>query len=551
MKFVKCFAFAFAALLSLGTSLAQAQSLSPSTKWHWNKGSIEIETPARPAGQKDVLGLRVPAIKTVRIGLVGLGMRGPGAVENFCVIPGVEVVALCDYEEARAERCQQYLKKAGLAPAAIYSGENGYKELCARPDIDLVYVATDWAHHFPVAECALQHGKHVADEVPSAMNLEECWKLVNLSEKMQKNCMILENCCYDWFEMRTLNMAQHGVFGEILHAEGAYIHNLDDFWDYYWKNPDGSDPEQLGWRLKYNRENRGDVYATHGLGPVAQALNIHRGDRMKTLIAMDTKSVHGKELVEKKTGKPCTDFRNGDHTTTLIRTEDAKVIELQHNVMSPQPYSRLYQLTGTKGFANKYPVEGYAVDASQLKSSGHQPKVDNLSSHSFMPEAEKQALEKQYEHPILAKFGKLAKEVGGHGGMDFIMCARLIYCLQHGLPLDMDVYDLAEWCCIAELGAISMDNNCASVSFPDFTRGHWNDVKGYHHEYATAEQEATLEAYAKKVTDAQKSATAKFNLWKLYDDVKNAKDASAKAKAMKVYAKAAAKAKAQWMKVAK
>ena len=551
MKFVKCFAFAFAALLSLGTSLAQAQSLSPSTKWHWNKGSIEIETPARPAGQKDVLGLRVPAIKTVRIGLVGLGMRGPGAVENFCVIPGVEVVALCDYEEARAERCQQYLKKAGLAPAAIYSGENGYKELCARPDIDLVYVATDWAHHFPVAECALQHGKHVADEVPSAMNLEECWKLVNLSEKMQKNCMILENCCYDWFEMRTLNMAQHGVFGEILHAEGAYIHNLDDFWDYYWKNPDGSDPEQLGWRLKYNRENRGDVYATHGLGPVAQALNIHRGDRMKTLIAMDTKSVHGKELVEKRTGKPCTDFRNGDHTTTLIRTEDAKVIELQHNVMSPQPYSRLYQLTGTKGFANKYPVEGYAVDASQLKSSGHQPKVDNLSSHSFMPEAEKQALEKQYEHPILAKFGKLAKEVGGHGGMDFIMCARLIYCLQHGLPLDMDVYDLAEWCCIAELGAISMDNNCASVSFPDFTRGHWNDVKGYHHEYATAEQEATLEAYAKKVTDAQKSATAKFNLWKLYDDVKNAKDASAKAKAKKVYAKAAAKAKAQWMKVAK
>ena len=551
MKFVKCFAFAFAALLSLGTSLAQAQSLSPSTKWHWNKGSIEIETPARPAGQKDVLGLRVPAIKTVRIGLVGLGMRGPGAVENFCVIPGVEVVALCDYEEARAERCQQYLKKAGLAPAAIYSGENGYKELCARPDIDLVYVATDWAHHFPVAECALQHGKHVADEVPSAMNLEECWKLVNLSEKMQKNCMILENCCYDWFEMRTLNMAQHGVFGEILHAEGAYIHNLDDFWDYYWKNPDGSDPEQLGWRLKYNRENRGDVYATHGLGPVAQALNIHRGDRMKTLIAMDTKSVHGKELVEKKTGKPCTDFRNGDHTTTLIRTEDAKVIELQHNVMNPQPYSRLYQLTGTKGFANKYPVEGYAVDASQLKSTGHQPKVDNLSSHSFMPDAEKQALEKQYEHPILAKFGKLAKEVGGHGGMDFIMCARLIYCLQHGLPLDMDVYDLAEWCCIAELGAISMDNNCASVSFPDFTRGHWNDVKGYHHAYATAEQEATLEAYAKKVTDAQKSATAKFNLWKLYDDVKNAKDASAKAKAKKVYAKAAAKAKAQWMKVAK
>ena len=543
MKFNKIVALAFAAVLGFGAQTANAQSLSPSTKWHWDKGTIVVETPARPAGQKNVLDLKLPKYKTVRIGLVGLGMRGPGAVDNFCVLPGVEIVALCDFVEARAVAQNEKLRKRGLPPAAIYSGENGYKELCARPDIDLVYIATDWAHHFPVAECALKHGKNVADEVPSAMNLEECWKLVDLSEKMQKNCMILENCCYDWFEMRTLNMAQHGVFGEILRAQGAYIHNLDDFWDYYWKNPDGSDPEQLGWRLKYNRENRGDVYATHGLGPVAQALDIHRGDRMTTLVAMDTKSVHGKELVEKKTGKPCNDFRNGDHTTTLIRTANHKVIELQHDVMNPQPYSRLYQLTGTKGFANKYPVEGYAVDASQLKSAGHQPQVDNLSSHSFMPEAEKAALEKQYEHPILAKFGKLAKEVGGHGGMDFIMCARLIYCLQHGLPLDMDVYDLAEWCCIAELGALSMDNNCASVTFPDFTRGHWNDVKGYKHKYASAEEEAAVEASSKAWTAAWKAAGAKNNLWKLFDAMTKA-DAKNKAKATKAYAKALAKTRA-------
>lgn len=543
MKFNKIVALAFAAVLGFGAQTANAQSLSPSTKWHWDKGTIVVETPARPAGQKNVLDLKLPKYKTVRIGLVGLGMRGPGAVDNFCVLPGVEIVALCDFVEARAVAQNEKLRKRGLPPAAIYSGENGYKELCARPDIDLVYIATDWAHHFPVAECALQNGKNVADEVPSAMNLEECWKLVDLSEKMQKNCMILENCCYDWFEMRTLNMAQHGVFGEILRAQGAYIHNLDDFWDYYWKNPDGSDPEQLGWRLKYNRENRGDVYATHGLGPVAQALDIHRGDRMTTLVAMDTKSVHGKELVEKKTGKPCNDFRNGDHTTTLIRTANHKVIELQHDVMNPQPYSRLYQLTGTKGFANKYPVEGYAVDASQLKNAGHQPQVDNLSSHSFMPEAEKAALEKQYEHPILAKFGKLAKEVGGHGGMDFIMCARLIYCLQHGLPLDMDVYDLAEWCCIAELGALSMDNNCASVTFPDFTRGHWNDVKGYKHKYASAEEEAAVEASSKAWTAAWKAAGEKNNLWKLFDAMTKA-DAKNKAKATKAYAKALAKTRA-------
>lgn len=502
-----------------------------------------IESPERPAGQKDVLGLALPKMKTVRVGFVGLGMRGPSAVEDFCLIPGVEIVALCDYVEARAAKQNETLRKHGLAPAAVYYGEKGYENLCRRNDIDLVYIATDWEHHAVVAKCAMENGKNVADEVPSAMNLEECWQLIDLAEQKQLNCMILENCCYDWFEMRTLNMAQHGVFGEILHAQGAYIHNLDEFWDYYWKNPNGSDPEQLGWRLKYNRENRGDIYATHGLGPVAQLLDIHRGDRMATLVAMDTKSVHGKELVEAKTGKPCDDFRNGDHTTTLIRTANKKVIELQHDVMNPQPYNRLYQLTGTRGFANKYPVEGYALDSKQLAASGVQPQVDNLSTHSFMPEAEKKALEAKYDHPILKKFGKLAKEVGGHGGMDFIMTARLVYCLQNGLPLDMDVYDLAEWCSIAELGALSMDNDCAPVAFPDFTRGLWNKFKGYKHAYATPEEEAHTEAAANKFTKAYKEATAKLKLWTLYDNVQNAKTDAAKKKAQTQLDKAVAKAK--------
>ncbi len=542
MKKLKLFSLAFAAMLSLGFQSANAQSLSPATKWHWNKGKIVIETPQRPEGQKDVLGLALPKKKVVRIGLVGLGMRGPGAVENFSLIPGVQVVALCDYEEKRAVKQNERLRKNGLAPAAVYYGEKGYEALCKRPDIDLVYIATDWEHHAIVAKCALENGKNVADEVPSAMNLQECWDLINLAEQKQLNCMILENCCYDWFEMRTLNMAQHGVFGEILRAQGAYIHNLDDFWDYYWKNPNGSDPDQLGWRLKYNKENRGDLYATHGLGPVAQALDIHRGDRMKTLVSMDTKSVHGKELVEKKTGKPCTEFRNGDHTTTLIRTEGEKVIELQHDVMNPQPYNRLYQLTGTRGFANKYPVEGYAVDASQLKATGNQPKVDDLSTHSFMPDEQRKALEEKYESPILKKFGKLAKEVGGHGGMDFIMCARLIYCLQNGLPLDMDVYDLAEWCAIAELSAISLDNDCSPVTFPDFTRGLWNKEKGYHHAYATPEQKAATEATANAYTKAYKEATAKLKLWTLYDNMMNAKTDAAKKKAQVALNKGVAKA---------
>ena len=512
-----------------------AQSLSPSTKWHWNEGTIVVDSPKRPAGQQSVLGLTAPKMDNVRVAFVGLGMRGPGAVNRFCHIPGVTIVALCDYEAARAEACQGYLKSVGLPPAAIYSGENGYEELCKRDDIDLVYVATDWDHHFPVAKCALENGKHTAIEVPSAMNLEQCWELIDLSEKTRKHCMILENCCYDYYELRALQMTQAGVFGEVIRAEGAYIHNLDDFWGYYWSNPK-NDPDKLGWRMKYNMENRGDVYATHGLGPVAQCLNIHRGDRFTTLVAMDTKSVHGKEYVEKKTGKPCKEYRNGDHTTTLMRTADGKVVEIQHNVMTPQPYNRLFKLTGTKGYATKYPSEAIALDKSQLSASGVKPEVDNLSSHGFLPQAEYNALMAKYESPIIRKYGEVGRQMG-HGGMDYMMDARMVYCLQNGLPLDMDVYDLAEWCCLAELGSLSMDHNCAAVAFPDFTRGEWNKIKGYRHAYANPQDEAAQEAVAAQITKTQKDVTASLKLWELYDAQKGGD-----AKAVKAYQKALAKA---------
>ncbi|MGL5787989.1 MAG: Gfo/Idh/MocA family protein [Bacteroidales bacterium] len=484
----------------------QTETSSYGTRWHWDKGTIITETPARKDGQKSAIGLTAPKMEVVRVGFVGLGMRGPGAVKRFTHIPGVQIVALCDYNQSSAEKCQEYLKQASMPKAAIYSGENGYEQLCLRDDIDLVYIATDWMHHSPVAELAMKNGKHVAIEVPSAMDLNECWTLVDLSEQTRKHCFILENCCYDWYEMNTLNMAQQGVFGEVIRAQGAYIHNLEPFWDHYWKK-DSTD--LLGWRLEYNKKRRGDVYATHGLGPVTQVLDIHRGDRMKTLVAMDTEAVVGKDLVAQRTGSSCEEFRNGDHTTTLIRTENGKVIEIQHNVMTPQPYNRLYQLTGTKGFANKYPTQGYALDASQMAASGVQPVVDNLDSHRFLPKEDMDALISKYQHPILIKYGEMAKQVGGHGGMDFIMDARLIYCLQNGLPLDMDVYDLAEWCSLAELGELSMDNNCAAVAFPDFTRGDWNTVKGYKHAYASPEDEAIAMQKALHFTSELKKQGAK------------------------------------------
>ena len=460
-------------------TVAQRQAAIIGTPWTWENGTIVPQTPKRPAGQQSVVGLTAAPMEVVRVGFVGLGMRGPEAVSRWTHIPGTQVVALCDYEESRAVACQQILEKASMPKAAIYSGEKGYEELCKRKDVDLVYIATDWLHHFPIAMCAMANGKHVAIEVPSAMNLQECWALIEMSERTRLHCMILENCCYDWFEMNALNMAQQGVFGEVIRAQGAYIHNLTPFWDEYWK---AGDNDRLGWRLDYNMRHRGDVYPTHGLGPVAQALDIHRGDRMVTLVAMDTKSVIGKSLVEQRTDSTCNSFRNGDHTTTLIRTAQGKVIEIQHNVMTPQPYNRLYQLTGTKGFANKYPTEGIAL------------------GHSFLKKEEKDSLIALYEHPILRKYGEMAKEVGGHGGMDFVMDCRLVYCLQNGLPLDMDVYDLAEWCCLAELGALSMDHGCAPVAIPDFTRGEWDKVKGYRHAYASPEAEKAVMEKAKAFT---------------------------------------------------
>ena len=527
----------FVALTAISVGVG-AQSLSPSTKWHWDKGTIVVETPERPAGQEHVLGLTAPKMKTVRVAFVGLGMRGPGAVKRFCHIPGVEIVALCDYVKERAEACQADLRTAGLKPADIYSGEKGYEELCKRNDIDLVYIATDWNHHYPVAKFAMENGKHTAIEVPSAMNLEQCWSLIDLSEKTRLHCFILENCCYDEYELNTLAMAQDGVFGEIIRAEGAYIHGLEWFWDLYWKDPNDNDKDNLHWRMKYNMENRGDVYATHGLGPVAQCLNIHRGDRFTTLIAMDTESFVGKDWVNGKTGKECKEFRNGDHTTTLMRTAQGKVVEIQHNVMTPQPYNRLYKLTGTKGYASKYPTKSYALSSEAMKGTGA-PKIDNLNAHGFMNEEQKTALEKKYYHPLQRKYGEFGRNMG-HGGMDYVMEARLVYCLQNGLPLDMDVYDMAEWCCLAELGTLSMDNNCAAVTFPDFTRGYWNKVDGFKHVYATAEEETKAEADAKAYTAAQKKVTSDFKLWTLYDAVKTAKNPKAE---QKKYDKALRKAK--------
>ena len=454
-----------ATLFSLGTINAQGK-----TKGKQPKKSYLIETaiPKRPAGQKDVLGLRLAPMPVVRVGFIGLGMRGPSAVERFTHLDGVEIKAICDLHPERVEKSQAILKKAGLPEATTYTGsEEAWKELCDRPDIDLVYIATDWARHAPMMIYAMQKGKHVACEVPAVTSLQEAWDVVNTAERTQRHCMMLENCVYDFFELTTLNMAQQGLFGEVLSAKGAYIHNLEPFWKYYEGN----------WRLKFNQEHRGDVYATHGLGPACWVLNIHRGDRMEYLTSMDVPATSLPRFMKQKMGVENPVVKNGEMTQTLIKTALGKTIYIEHNVTSYRPYDRMYQVIGTDGFANKYPVEGYALRPTEQNLKAV-PNHEYLKSHDFVSEATKTELMNKYQHPIQKEIAEKAKQVGGHGGMDFIMDYRLIYCLRNGLPLDMDVYDLAEWSTMGELTRLSLEHQSAPVAMPDFTRGAWKRIKG-------------------------------------------------------------------------
>lgn len=428
-----------------------------------NDTLISTTIPPREKGQEDVILLRCDPIPIVRIGFVGLGMRGPGAVERYTFLEGVEIKALCDLYPERVAQAQKILSDKNLSKADEYSGEDGWKKLCERDDIDLIYICTPWHLHTPIAVYAMEHNKHVAIEVPAATTIEECWQLVNTAEKTRKHCMMLENCCYDFFEMATLNMAQHGLFGEVMHVEGSYIHDLR-FLNFASEEEGGY---QGYWRLKHNIAHNGDPYPTHGLGPICQILNIHRGDKMNYLVSLSSNQAGMTKYAENKFGKgtPLADttIALGDMNTTLIRTEKGKSILVQHDVTSPRPYDRHHLISGTLGFARKYPVQELAFEPN---------------AHKAMPKEQFDAFMAEWEHPLTKEIGEKARTVGGHGGMDFIMDYRLIYCLHNGLPLDEDVYDAAEWSAIGPLSEISVKNGSMPVEIPDFTRGAWNKANG-------------------------------------------------------------------------
>lgn len=451
----------FLSLFSV-SRLATGQSADPKSLF---KPAELFPEPMRPAGQQDVIELACEPIETVRIAFIGLGMRGEGAVHRYTFLEGVEIKALCDVVPENIKKCQKRLKKSGLPKADVYTDADDWKKICERDDIDLIYVCTHWDLHTPIAVYAMEHGKHVAIEVPGGLTIDECWQLVNTAEKTRKHCMMLENCNYDFFEIATLNMAQQGLFGEIVHCEGAYIHDLR------WLNFDEENGYWDMWRLNHLEKTDGNTYPTHGLGPVCHIMNIHRGDKMNYLVSMSTNQFGMTAYAREKFGEDSDyakrDYRKGDMNTTLVKTAKGKTIMIQHDVTSPRPYSRLHTISGTKGFAQKYPRKGIALEPN---------------GHHYLSETQLDSLVQVYTPGFVKDIEEKAREVGGHGGMDFIMDYRLVYCLRNGLPLDQDVYDAAEWSSIIELSLKSVENNSMPVRVPDFTRGAWKklDKVTYH-----------------------------------------------------------------------
>ena len=394
----------------------------------------------------DVLQLRCEPLSVVRMAFIGLGKRGKQSFQHFLYIDGVEVKALCDIYSSNLDEMQKLLQNFNKAQADLYVQPEDWKSVCERDDIDLIYICTDRSKHAEIAVYAMKHNKHVAIEVPAANTLEECWELVNTAEQTRKHCIMLENCCYDYDELALLNLSRSGFFGEIVHVEGAYIHDLR-FLDF-----DNKAHYLDLWKMN------GNPYPTHGFGPLCQLLGIHRGDKLQSIVSVSS----GQFNYPEKYDADNSSLTLGNINTSIIKTYKGKTIVLQHDVSSPRPYTRNYLLSGSRAYVEKRNELRIAVSEN--------PSVYLSADETAMLMAEN-------EHCFYKQKGELARKVGAHGGMDFIMDYRLIYCLQNGLPLDMDVYDAVEWSCVVDLSARSVVGGSAAIEFPDFTRGRWDKLR--------------------------------------------------------------------------
>ena len=394
-----------------------------------------------------------PPMDSVRVGFVGVGGMGTGHIRNLVRVEGAAITAICDIREEHARRAGAMVQQAGQPAPRLYTGgKRDFERLCAEEDLDLVYTATPWRWHVPVCVAAMQNGKHAATEVPAAVTLEECWRLVETSEQTGKHCVMMENCCYDRVELMILNMVRKGLLGELLHAECGYLHDLRDI--------KFSDEGEGLWRLAHSEKRNGDLYPTHGLGPVAQCMNINRGNQFARLVSMSSPSRGLNLFAERKFGRESPEARKryalGDVVTTLIQTTGGQTIVVQHDTDSPRPYSRDINVQGTRGLVRKYPEE-------KIYLEGRSPEHQWEPLSNYGPE---------FEHPLW-KAMQERSEGAGHGGMDYIEDYRLIQSLRRGTPLDMDVYDAAAWSAVSALSERSIASGNQPVDCPDFTRGRW------------------------------------------------------------------------------
>ena len=391
-------------------------------------------------------------IELVRVAYVGVGLQGSSHCENLLKIPGVQIKALCDIVPEKVERMQKQVVEAGHPkPAAYTQGERDFERLCETEDVDLVYTATPWEWHVPVLVAAMKNGKHAATEVPAAITLDECWQMVEHAEKHKKHCVMMENCNYDRPEMLVFNLVRKGLLGEVLHAECGYLHDLREI---KFENQD----EGL-WRRAHAMKRNGNLYPTHGLGPVANCLDINRGDRFAYLVSMSSPSrglqLWAQEHFPEGSPQRSEKFVLGDVNTTLIRTANGRTIFVGHDTNLPRPYSRIHMVQGTRGLFQGYP--------NRVHIEGRSP------AHQWEP------IEKYYEefeHPLWKDLGLKSREAG-HGGMDYLEDYRLIKCLREGTPLDVTVYDAASLSAVCELSERSVAQGSKPMEFPDFTRGKW------------------------------------------------------------------------------
>jgi hypothetical protein len=403
----------------------------------------------------NMAGYAAPKLSTVRVGIIGMGNRGPGHMNILSHLEGVEIKALCDLRPERVEMARKQLEKTGHTPVLYAGSEDEWKKVCERKDIDLVYITTPYYLHARMAVYAMEQGKHVASEVPAAGTMEECWQLVQTAEKTRKHLMMLENYGYMEFQLLMLSMARQGFFGEIVHADCAY--NTSKM-----NNNFGKSTYWNMWWLRQYAARRGNIYPTHGLGPVCMIMDINRGDRLDFLVSVESRDFmmakKAQELAEHDdffkefAGK---EYR-GNMNTTVIRTVQGRTIMLQHDATSPSPHNLIHGVYGTRGAAL------YDPPPPRLAAGNH----EWVSPEQFA------ALKEKYTPTLFKRMGELASN-SGHGGSDLIEDWHLIDCLHNGLPLDEDVYDAASWSSIVPLSQWSVLNHSNSIAIPDFTAGAW------------------------------------------------------------------------------